>query len=251
MRLVDELGFVLEGQHFLVHLPAWDAVLPFRIKARVNKGAERLNYGPVPFTFPGYPEGVILEMNTTDPFTFKDITGRYPPERAADMFWFPEPDILLHAYVDIRPHLFRIYQWIPSGVKQIRLIRLVTFEPGSATVPPSDFGYSIGVKEQVFLPNIHIDWQIRNQTNMRLRTNVYIRYAEYKVELVKDPATVFNLIVGKIPAYWQTFVVETRFPEGERLFEQIYKIKPIPFYREYERERALREIPELVRGATI
>jgi len=252
-KVLDQLGFVKEGEHLLVLMPAWEAVLPFRIRARVNKGAEVLNYGPFPYTFSGYPEGVVPDFQTTTPVTFKDITGRYPAERAADMFYLAvkDRDTLVHAYVDIRPRgLFRIYQWIPSGAKQIRLLKMVTFEEGP-TPPPTDFGYSVGVKEQVFLPTFHIDWALANRTNMDLRTYVVIRYAEYRVELVKDPAIIFKLLQREIPAHWFTLVAEHKFAEGEALFEDVYKIKPIPLYRKHEQERARREIPELVKEAVV
>ncbi|MFQ6075626.1 MAG: hypothetical protein ACE5Z5_05780 [Candidatus Bathyarchaeia archaeon] len=250
-EVLDEKGFVLEGEHILISIPAYDAVLPLRVKARVNKGAETLNYGPFPYTFPGYPEGVVRGGNVTEAVTFKDITGRYPPERAADMFLYKEPSILLHAYVDIKPYLFRIFQWIPTGTKQIRFLRLVPFEAGSDVIPSTDFGYWVGVKEQVFLPNFHINWQLANRTNMDLRTHVGIRYAEYEVEIPRDPPTIFNLIQRRVPAYWFTLAAITKFVEGDAMFREIYKVEPIPFYRSYEEERALREIPELIGEAVI
>jgi len=249
-RVVDKQGFVREGESIILYLPAWEGIIPFRVIARMNKDAETLNYGPFPYTHAGYPTGVVPGGVTTAPTKFKDITGAYPPERAVDMFFYKEPSMLIHAFVDIRPHLFRIYQWIPTGAKQIRLFRIVTWEPTLA-VPTNIFAYSVGVKEQFFLPNFHIDWQLLNGTNMDLRTYTVFKYAEYEVEILKDPATIFNMIQRKVPAYWYTFPVMQKFDEGERMLKEVYKITPIPLYKSHELDRAVREIPTLLREARI
>jgi hypothetical protein len=253
-RVLDESGFVREGEHVLIVLPAYDAILPLRVKSIVNKEAKWFNYGPVPYTFTGYPEGVMKARSATDGFKFKDVTGRLVGEEAGDMFYHKKPEKLIHAYIDITPHLFRIYQEVPTGAKQIIYLDAVTFTTGVDDVT-AVFGYTVGVKEQFFLPNFHIDWFVHNATNMHLRTNVMMKYAEYNVEMPTDADLIFNLMMRKIPAYWWTLPVTTRRVELDRMFEEVYKfprgVFGLPFYRSYERDRALREIPEKIRGAVI
>jgi len=249
-RVLDAKGFIKEGEHVVIVLPAYDAVLPLRVRSIANKDAEWFNYGPVPYTFTGYPEGVVPSRSTSEGFKFKDRTGRLVAEQATDMFYHKKPGILIHAYIDIRPRLFRIYRDIPTGTKQIRYLETVTFSTG-VDEATSIFGYSVGVVEHFFLPNFHVDWYIQNPTNMTLRTNVMMKYAEYKVELPKDPMFIFDLIMRKYPAYWYTLPIQTKFDEMDRLFSEIYKFRPIPFYRPYEREKAIKEIPNLIREAVI
>jgi hypothetical protein len=48
MKVVDELGLVLENEHLVVYIPATAKALVFRVKSRVNRGFEKLHYGPIP-----------------------------------------------------------------------------------------------------------------------------------------------------------------------------------------------------------
>lgn len=253
-RVLDKDGFIKEGEHVLVVFPAYNTILPLRVKSIDNKHAKWFNYGPIPYTFTDYAEGIMKARSATTGFKFKDITGRLTGERAGDMFYHKKPDVLIHAQIDMIPHLFRIYQEIPTGAKQITYLRAVTFTTGIDEATAS-FGYFVGAKEQLFLPNFHIDWFVHNATNMHLRTHVMMKYAEYTVELPTDVDLIFNMMMRKIPAYWYTLPVTTTRVELDRMFEEVYKFpaekRGIPFYRSYERERAIREIPEIIRGVSI
>lgn len=246
-RVLDEDGFIKEGECALIVLPAYNSVLPLRVKSIANKGAKWFNYGPVP-----YNEGVMKNRSVTSGFKFKDITGILVGEQAGDMFYHKKEDTLIHAFIDISPHLFRIFQEIPTGAKQITYIKAVTFTT-RIDEKTANFGYSVGVKEQFFLPNFHIDWFVHNATNMDLRTNVMMKYAEYNVEIPTDPELIFNTMMRKIPAYWYTLPVSTERVEITRMFGQIYKLKKngIPFYKSYEKSRALTEIPSIIAEASI
>jgi len=249
-RVLDSKGFVKEGEHITIVLPAYDAVLPLRIRWIANKETEWFNYGVVANTFSGYPEGVMRGRNTTLGFKLKDRTGRLVAEMATNMFYHKKPEKLIHTYIDIRPHMFRIFREIPTGIRQIRYLDTVTFSTG-VDETTAIFGYAVGIVEHIFLPNFHVDWFVYNGTNMDLRTNVMMKYAEYEVELVKEPTLIFDILMRKYPAYWWTLPIQTRFDEMDRLFSEIYKIKMIPHYRPNERERCLREVPELIREAVI
>jgi len=249
MTVLDKHGFVKEGEHVIMLFPPYDSFIPFRVKSIANKEAEYLNYGPVPYTFTGYPEGVIPGRNVTEGFTFKDITKRLPPELAPDMFYHDKAYKLIHAYINITPHLFRIFREIPVGVKQIVYMELVGFDVAIDSLVAL-FGYKVGIVEQFFLPDFHINWFIHNATNMDLRTNVMIKYAEYNVEIPRDANLIFNLLMRKIPAYWYTLPITSPRIEFERMFEVRYgfprEVRGFPFYKAYEREKALREIPPIL-----
>jgi len=212
---LDEHGFIKEGEHVLIVLPAYDTILPLRVKAIKNKEANWWNYGPVPYTFSGYNEGEIKARSATSGFKFKDRTGRLTGEQAGDMFYHKKAEKLIHAYIDIKPHLFRIYREIPTGVKQVVYLDAVT----------------------------------------DLKTNVMIKYAEYEVEIPRDAETIFNLMMRKVPAHWYTLPVTSKHSNIDRMFTEIYGFKEgrygIPFYRSYEREKALSEIPEILSGVKI
>jgi hypothetical protein len=253
-RVLDSDGFVKEGEHVLIVFPLYDSVLPLRVKSIANKHAKWFNYGPVPCTFAGYPKGVIPGKSVTEGFRFVDITGRLTGEQAGDMFYHTKPHKLIHAYIDIRPHLFRIYQEIPTGAKQMVYMEAVTHTT-EVDAPTSDFGYTTGVKEQFFLPDFHIDWFLYNGTNMALRTNVMIKYAEYNVEIPRDTSLIFDMMMRRVPAYWWTLPITTDRAEFRRMFEERYRFPRgqcgVPFYRAYERDRALREISALLAGVSI
>jgi len=50
MKVTDELGLCLEGEHIVAFIPATSKALVFRVKSRVNRRYEQLNYGPLPLT---------------------------------------------------------------------------------------------------------------------------------------------------------------------------------------------------------
>ncbi|RLC63798.1 MAG: hypothetical protein DRI01_04545 [Chloroflexi bacterium] len=247
--------FVKEGRYLLLYIPAYGGVIPYRVVEWRNKDAEFINYGPFPYTASGYPEGVIPAYHVTSEVTFKDITGRYPPEKSSDMFYFTEADRLVHTYIDIRPKVFRVFRNIPMNYKQYSLLGYATADPGASgsSGQSTDFGYSTGkVIEHLFIPNMHVGWILANRTNMDLKTYVRISYVEYKVEIPKDANLIFKMILGEAPAYWYTMPVYTRVAQIDELITKIYGLTDvIPLYKVYERERAMREIPTIVSGARI
>ena len=241
-RVLDEKGFVQDGEHLVLYFPAWKGIVPIRVIHRVNKEYERYNYGPAPIQFSGFPAGVMppavidptsdvpVVPSVTTPFTFPNPL--LPPEISTDMWYFTESEMLFHVKAYIKPYLLRGRLQVPTGTTH------VTFHAGRVTATsPYEFGYFRGVKEMIFIPNIHVGWILENKTNMAFLTSVVFEYAEYKIELVKEPEVVFELMTKKLPAYWFVWGGEEKFRDDP--FRVAWKYYPIKRFPPYKRTEAI------------
>jgi len=221
-QILDELGFVRENQYLVVYFPQWEGLLGYRIRARVNKGFEVINYGPLPI-----PDGIAKGNTNTGVFKLRwDIL---PIERREDMFWYDIPSKLLHVYLDFHPFILRNYLYLTEGIQQARYLGLVTADSKTG----SDFGYWRGEIELVILPFMHIAFDCFNKTNMNLYTYLRIKYGEYLIELITEPKELFGLMTRKIPAHWVSYPGQVPFPVDP--FQRAYGIsKPFPLRKTLE-----------------
>jgi len=209
-RVLDEKGFVKPNEYLVVYFPMWKGLLAYRVIGRVNQGFEKIERGTLPFTVTKdgttYPEGVIPGEYYSP--KYKISWNILPEERRTDMFWYDDPNRLLHVYLKFHPtRLIRNYIFITEGTQQARYLDVVTADP----TQPSDFGFWRGEIELVVLPYMHIAFQQYNNTNMNLRTYLSIKYGEYKVELIKEPKLLWEFMTRKRVAHWVTYPGEVQF----------------------------------------
>lgn len=210
----------------------WSGILAYRILARVNKGFEKINYGilPIDGDGDGTNDGLVMAGLTSGRFGFS--WAILPGERRPDMWWFDNRKKLMHVRIKISPFLLRNFIFLAVGVQPMNFMGIAVADD---TIP-SDFGYWRGTFELPILPFMHFEMSSFNHTNMDLYADVQFEYAEYRVELIRDPLLLFNLMNRKIQAHWLTFPGEVQIPTDP--FVRAYKIEqPIPLSKNLDEVR--------------
>lgn len=225
--ILDDMGFVKENEYLVVSFPMFRGILAYRITARVNKGFEKINYGALPLNAAGptfAARNGLVAPGDSGPFPW--AWGVLPAERQADMWWFDNNDKLISSRWKISPYMLRNFLFLAVGTQEIVYLGVAVAD---ATLP-SDFGYWRGTIELPILPYMHMQMSCFNMTNMDLLADVSFEYAEYAVELIRDPTLLWELMTRRIRAHWQTYPGETRIPTDP--FVRAYDIQqPIPLSR--------------------
>lgn len=229
-QVLDELGLIIEGKVLCIHIPFADAIIPLRVVRRENKGFERFDYGPLPFTVGEYPTGVIPARTISPEFTF--YYTRLVPELAPDMWYFVDKRKVYHAHMHFEPSvLMRVYQTVPFGTIPWRFREV---SPTLANMLEIEFGFFRGYKEQLFLPHVKIGWYAVNPTNVDLRTYCRFVYGEYLTEFIRELEVVWDIMTGAIPSHWVSFGgrIPIDVPMMERMLDALGAklIKLVPTY---------------------
>lgn len=238
--------FVKPNELLALYFPAYEGIIVFRVRRHLNPEAYAFLYGPLPISFTGYEEGVIPANQVTEWITFP--YRLLPEEYRSDMFYFVEENKLIHAYITVEPSaILRGYLMIPAGQQQYTFRGIIAANPGTSEIESTDFGFFRGTKEMIFIPRVRIQWAFANRSNLDVRTNVKIKYAEYDVEIINDPNIILDVMWGKISSYQYTWGGITRSGDVERVFRDVWNTWPARFVPRYiERSEALRMIEESI-----
>lgn len=252
-NVTDQLGLVLENQYLTVYIPARNKAFVFRVKSRVNKGYEIINYGPLPLpagevlaTYDG-ASATVLEYGVMPARAYTPTGKGFPLEGAydeEDMWYLPEiyRDRLFHVIQYVTPSFLRIDIQIPRGVTQNRFQR-----DRVVTGIDKEFGFTRGKIETVHLPRLKYGYRWGNDTNLTVRTFVKFIYGEYVVEIPNDSSLIFDILTRKTISYWITLPINVWDPTIERALELTYGITGFTVYGINERDRAIREYDELLK----
>jgi len=248
--------FVEEGEYLTVFLPALQRALVFRVKARVNRGLEEIDYGPLPLKagdiLPTY-DGGSVSVPADGVLPGRAYTGdlSFPYRGVFDEtdMWYTPPDYrdrLLHVVQEVTPGFVRVEVRIPKGVAQGRFQRNKL-----VTGVDKDFGFARGRLEVVHLPGVRYGFRYGNDTNADLATFVRFEYAEYEVEVPRSPHLVFDILVRRVPSYWLTLPYNATDRSVNERIEEAYGFLGFPLYRIDQREEALREYSSLLEVAKV
>jgi len=248
---VDKLGLVPDNAYLVVEIPALNSVIPFRVVTRLNHGYEVINYGLVPLTSgtslptldggtATVPEDGVLPAMAYVP---NSSPIKFPASNLVssgvsdldDMFYISRkdyPDRVLHVKAYFTPSWVRVVVDMPENTLQ------AVYQSASLDIY-RDFGFARGEYEVVFLPDIRAGWRFANDTNMDVYLFVKFVYGEYKIEVVTDPVTVFNLVVGKQRAHWVTLPVNSVAYGLTEALRKTYGFEGYPLYPEHKREEAI------------
>ena len=204
-NFLDRYGLVKSNGIIAIYFRSVNAILPLKVEFRENEGYEEFTYGPIPISITGYEEGVIPAGQIVEGIKFP--YNYLPAEQRDDMFYYTEPNKLIHAKLYFSPIALRIMTEVPLSKKIYSYLGKVTQD---LTL---DFGWFRGYKEMMFLPKIHVGWDFYNPTNLDLRTNLKIVYGEYRVSLLMDANMIYKVVTRKYPAYWFTYGGKYRFIE--------------------------------------
>jgi hypothetical protein len=266
MSVVDEFGLVTENSYLTIYIPAAQSALVFRVVARANRGFEVFDYGPLPIrsgetvalfgggtaTVPA--DGVLPAMGITGDLRFPAIPGT-PLENVRDRsdIWYldkDDRDRLFHVKLHIYPPVIRALVRIPTNVTQYRFQR--------DRVPlgiESPLGFSRGLLETVHIPYLIYGYRFANDTNLDLRTFVKFVFAEYIVEIPRKSDLIFDILTRRVPSYWLTMPIATLEPAIQSALRDVYGFREprwgFKLYRADERDRAIREYEEVLKGLKV
>jgi hypothetical protein len=256
-RVTDEFGLALEGEYITAFMPATSRALVFRVKSRLNRRYETLNFGPLPLdsgdtlpTFEGGSvsvpaDGVIPARAYTSDGLMFSMSGAYDE---TDMWYTPEDyrDRLFHVIQYVTPAFLRVDVQIPTGVTQGRFQK-----DKIVTGVDKSFGFSRGVYETIHLPKVHYGYRYANETNADLYSFVKFVYAEYTVEIPRNSSLIFDILTRRVPSLWISLPINILDTRVEIALNDTYGITGFPLYRMDERDRALREYDSLLREVKI
>jgi len=255
-KVVDDLGLVLENEYISVFVPATSRAFVFRVKSRVNRRHEIINYGPLPLpagttlpTFEGGSvtvpvDGVIPARSYTTGLMFP-LAGAYDP---SDMWYTPEDyrDRLFHVIQHVTPAFLRVDVQIPIAVVQGRFQK-----DKIVTGVDKNFGFARGTYETIHIPKVHYGFRYANDTNVNLYTSVKFIYAEYVVEIPRNPNLIFDILARRAPSHWVTLPINVMDVTVERAMIESYGMIGFPLYRLDERDKALKEYDMLLREVKV
>ena len=256
MGVTDALGLTIENEHLVAFIPSTSKALVFRVKSRVNRRYEQLNYGGLPLTsgttlptFEGGSvsvpaDGVIPARAYTTGLMFP-MSGAFD---SSDMWYTPEDyrDRLFHVIQHVTPAFLRVDVQIPIAVTQGRFQK-----DKIVTGVDKDFGFARGSYEIVHLPKVHYGYRYGNDTNVPLYTFVKFVYAEYIIETPKNSSLIFDILTRRIPSHWVTLPINVMDATVERALTEVYGITGFPLYRQDMRETAIREYDTLLKEVKI
>ena len=255
-KVTDALGLTLENENLVAFIPSTSKAFVFRVKSRVNRRYEVINYGPLPLasgttlpTFDGGSvsvpaDGVIPARAYTGGLMFP-MSGAFD---SSDMWYTPEDyrDRLFHVIQYVTPAFLRMDVQIPTAVTQGRFQK-----DKIVTGVDKDFGFSRGVYETVHIPKVHYGYRYGNDTNVPLYTFVKFMYAEYVVETPKNSSLIFDILTRRVPSCWISLPINIMDPVVEGALMETYGITGFPVYRMDEREKAIREYDVLLKEVKV
>jgi len=256
---VDRFGLVEDNQYLVVEIPAYESFIPFKVKYRVNRGYERIDYGPIPTTSgTSYPtldggtatvpeDGVMpamAYMPTSDPIVFpaSGVGLTYGVSDTDDMFYISEKDFdnrVIHLHASFSPSWLRIVVDMPRSTLQ-GMYQKATLDINMG------MGFRRGGIETVILPAVKIGWRFANDTNMDVYTVARFVYGEYVVDIVNDAEMVFNLGVGKVKAKRVVLPVNVPSYDFEDALRKTWGFTGFKMYAEHEKSIAISEYNEVI-----
>ena len=251
---------VEDNQYLVVEIPAYESFIPFRVVYRVNRGYERIDYGPLPITsgkaYPTFGGGTVTVpedgvmpamayMPTSDPIVFpaSGIGLTYGVSDMNDMFYISEKDFtdrVIHLYASFSPSWMRVVVDMPRSTLQ-GMYQKATLDINMG------MGFRRGGIETVILPAVKIGWRFGNDTNLDVYTMARFVYGEYVVDIVKDAETVFNLLIGKIKAKRVVLPINVPSYDFEDALRKTWGFTGFRMYAEHEKSTAISEYNEIIR----
>jgi hypothetical protein len=250
-RVTDELGLVEENGYITVFIPANQLALVFRVRARINRGAEVINYGPIPIssgetlktldggstTAPA--DGVIPARAYTEDKTFP-MANAYD---TSDMWYLPEDyrERIFHVIQMVTPAFLRTEIRIPTGISQGRFQR-----DKITTGVEKTFGFGRGRTETIHLHKVHYGYRYANDTNVPFYTFVKFIYGEYLIEIPQDPELIFYILTRKVPSHWISLPITYWDTSIARAMADAYGIDGFKLYGVNQRETAISEYSSVI-----
>lgn len=220
MSPMDVRHLAQENDYLVVEFPQYKAAMVFSVRAVMNKGREFFHYGSLPTTTTtavtayGGGGGTAVPADGTiaqDEFT---TSGLYFPVKTTSAsatfgmeqnllddnnnMWYLEPNNehknrIFQTLLKLTPSFLRLEIQVPNSV------RTFNFQgdlPGGVDKP---IGYMRGFANIAWLPGLRAGIRIGNDTNAQWRVAATFMFRELVVEVVRDPATIYQILTRTYP----------------------------------------------------
>jgi len=275
-EITDAFGFSKANTYLVVNIPASGNAFCFRVIERRNQGYPTIDYGPLPINS-GQALSTYAGASTTAPaagalaaesFTNSGLsfTQSNPPNSTSsaftsfasgtvfdtsDIFHIPaelDKDTLFDVTQDITPKWLRVAVNIPTNQNQ-QAFQIGSISGGVGT----SFGWRRGWFNVIHFPGLIYGYNWGNDTNIPCNTNVRLRYAEYKIEIVKNPELVFGILSksSPVPVNWKTLPVAQYPATLAQQLKIAYGFEGFPLYGSDQRAKAIPAYTSLIAGALV
>jgi len=256
---MPEARFAREGDYLAVYIPPSNSALVFWVKSVANRGYQAIDYGPLPIssgsTLPTLdggsatvPEDGVLPARAYTA-TGIQFPSPVPNVHASSDMWYLQEDArdrLFHVFQRVTPAWLRVDVQVPTGVTQAR------FQANRATLGVDRaFGFSRGCAEVAHIPKLSYGYRYANEANLDVRTFVRFEYAEYVVEVPRNPRLIFDILARRVPSLWVSLPASTMDPAIERALDDVYGFRGFKVYREDEAQKAVKEYEEALKRAKL
>ena len=261
---VDQYGLGITNSYLVTVLPPIQSALVFRIKAIANDGYKLFDYGQIPTlttdsetaftTIGGVPSftasppanGTIQQTCYTQNLTFP-LTNAYDN---TDMWYYPEDyrDRLFEVITNFTPAYLRVAVNIPTNVTQ-QGFQKNRVAGGIGQV----FGYKRGRFQVVHLPRLHYGYEFGNDCNIAPYTRIKFQYAEYIVEIPKNPQTIFQILNKdpRFPARWTNLPIVSYDPLVKDSLIRSYGFEGFPIFPLDQQSAAINAYSDLLQEALV
>ncbi len=250
---------IRENDIIVLHLPAYQSALVFRVKALLNRGFERFEYGPLPLksgiSLPTV-DGTTVTVPADGVFPARAITptsitfpSPYDPTKS-DMWYVPKDrrSHIRYITLKLRPEVLRVLVELPQGLRQLMFQEVETVRYASGA---DVFGFRRGEIDWWQMPGIHVGLLFANLYNIHWMTYASFTYQDMIIEIPKIADLIFDALIGKVRAHWFTLPITTPSKELEVALDEVYGFRGFKLYSAYERDRAIREYEEDLRRVRV
>lgn len=264
--IVDGQGLVPDNTYMVLYIPETQKALVHRVINRMNTLGTNLEYGALPLrageNMPTYDgssttvpaDGVIPARS----YSRNGAGLRFPLPNAwdvNDMFYTPDDyrETMLHAIVDVHPSLVRLDLQIPTGADQGKFQRSNVSMGIDNLMSPLPRGRI----ETAFIPEVAYAFMVGNDTNVDFYTGARFTYGEYRIEGIKNPYTVFDILSGGRPASWLTMPITYYSNQLQQGLRNAYGYEGFPVHprdardREETRAQIIAEYSKIIAGVRI
>jgi len=225
--VTDKYGFVNEGYYLAVVIPYREQFFLTQIRKRLNRGYEVLRYGTIQYDAgagTGIVPGASFFPSATEQWFLKydPVQGlENVPDVSVkkDIFYHEEKRKLFHVKMRVEPEFLKHIFFYPDGQPQ------VSFR-GQTALPSSDFGTFSGWFEFIRLPKIYQSFRTFNETNLNVRTNVTIFYAEYEHKPIADESQVLQILKKR----WARIITLPLYVRDDDIDRSLEDIMEVPMF---------------------
>jgi hypothetical protein len=268
--VTDAYGLSRANTFFVLNIPASGNAFVFRVKQRANPGYPTIDYGQIPITsgqtlslFSGgtasapaagaFAAESYLQTSIQFPYTTTNFPNASGTLYDTNDIWHisgdENPNTLFDVIQEVVPAWLRVNVNIPTGQTQ-QAFQIGRLAP---TTVGSSFGFRRGTFRVQHIPGLVYGYNYGNDTSIPTFTNVRFHYAEYTVEIPRDPNLIFGILSksSSVPVNWQTLPVTQYTTSLKQALLTAYGFEGFPLFQVNQAQAAVQLYSSLLGKAAI